>query len=200
MTAAPNAPIVASGVIASKHRERRLQLCNEVAAALNATAGHLRQVEATLGPDAAAAAELRLSFTELCGHVDRAMRLLTGDAIEEPPEGAGLDEERLDRLLEIAGPETAAELLHRLHLDLRLSGDRLARGLDLDDWAEVRAQTHVLVSLAGTVGAVELQRLCEALNAAAHRQAADAADALARELFGRLDALAAYVGRRADAR
>lgn len=86
-----------------------------------------------------------------------------------------VDRERYRRLIEIAGPEGAQELLERLREDLRQVERGLARALAgaAPALSEVRAQTHVLVSLAGAVGAVPLQRLAEALNAAAHEAAAD---------------------------
>jgi HPt (histidine-containing phosphotransfer) domain-containing protein len=86
-----------------------------------------------------------------------------------PPRPAQLvDRERYLRLMELAGPEGAQELLDRLDEDLRQVERGLARGLAEPNVAEVRAQTHVLVALAGAVGATALQRLAEALNGAAH--------------------------------
>ena len=91
-----------------------------------------------------------------------------------------VDRTRYRRLIEIAGPEGSQELLERLSEDLRQVERGLRRALGADpSLTEVRAQTHVLVSLAGAVGAVPLQRLAEALNAAAHDAAAQ--DAATRE-------------------
>lgn len=91
------------------------------------------------------------------------------------PDPAGrLDAARLPRLLDIAGPETRLELLDRLAADL----GRAVAGLDdaaaRSDLAAVRAQTHVLISLTGAVGADGLQTRMEAINAAAHAGDRDA--------------------------
>ena len=81
---------------------------------------------------------------------------------------AAMDESRLSRLLTLAGPVVADELLTRLDQDL----DRVARTLSLalaqGDLPAVRAQTHVLIGLAGTIGALALEADARALNAAAH--------------------------------
>lgn len=176
-------------------------LCGELAAGLNETMERLARLEANLGPDLVPLAlPLRQAMTDLCGHVDRAMGLLTEAAMIEPAPVIGfVDEARFNRLLELAGPDTSIELLHRMYLDLRFAREQLEEALETGDWAEVRAQTHVLVSLAGTVGAVELQRLNEALNGAAHRRDADSVAAIEPDLMVRLDALIGYVARRRDA-
>ena len=110
-----------------------------------------------------------------------------------------VDRERYRRLIEIAGPEGTQELLERLGEDLRQVERGLARALSgAPSAAEVRAQTHVLVSLAGAVGAVPLQRLAEALNAAAHEAAADPGavaeiERLGAQTLQRLAALARFI-------
>lgn len=89
----------------------------------------------------------------------------------------GLDQDRLQRLLNMAGPETARELLDRLVSDLCT----VQRGLQQTmpartgvqpgvqpgaqpNWDAIRAHSHVLISLAGAVGALRLQAEAEALN------------------------------------
>lgn len=81
------------------------------------------------------------------------------------------DRARYRRLIEIAGVDSAQELIERLLSDLRQVERGLLRGLAEPSTAEIRAQTHVLVALAGAVGATGLQHLAEALNAAAHTEA-----------------------------
>ena len=85
------------------------------------------------------------------------------------PENVELDEDRFRRLLDIAGPAGAKELLTRLHNDLGNVSAHMARAIKELDQVELRGQTHVLISLSGAVGADRLQRQAEALNAAAHR-------------------------------
>ncbi|WP_232520628.1 hypothetical protein [Rhodobacter sp. CZR27] len=198
MTASlPPPPFGPAGVAVCGDRATRLGLCGDLAGALNEAMERLARLEADLGKDIAPfAMPLRQSLTDLCALVDQAVSLLTEEAMTEPASPpACIDEDRFSRLLEIAGPDTADELVDRLHLDLKHTRERLDEAMAAADWAEVRAQTHVLVSLAGTVGASELQRMAEALNGAAHLRDHDSAQAIRSELLGRLDGLLAFVAR-----
>ncbi len=71
-------------------------------------------------------------------------------------------------LLELAGPEVAPELLHQLAEDLTGVHAKLATALGTKDHVSVRAQTHILMALAGSVGAGALYEDATALNLAAH--------------------------------
>ncbi|HCY99001.1 MAG: hypothetical protein A3D16_06635 [Rhodobacterales bacterium RIFCSPHIGHO2_02_FULL_62_130] len=72
--------------------------------------------------------------------------------------GAGMtsafDPTTLNRLLQLAGPDFAGELLRRLHDDLTTVANRMTA--DATDCAVVQAQCHVLIALAGTAGAPDL--------------------------------------------
>lgn len=105
--------------------------------------------------------------------------------------------ERFDRLLAMAGPDLAAELLQRLHEDLLRAERSLLAAAHGQDWQAVRAQTHVLMALAGTAGATQLQHLAEALNTLAHSTAPDRGTflTLLPQLLEALDALIHFVGR-----
>ena len=114
---------------------------------------------------------------------------------------AAMDESRLSRLLTLAGPVVADELLTRLDQDL----DRVARTLSLalaqGDLPAVRAQTHVLIGLAGTIGALALEADARALKAAAHlpdQSLPDQSlpDSLVRPVLSGLQALRALVAAR----
>ncbi len=119
------------------------------------------------------------------------------------PEGEPLDycPERLDRLVAISGDDGGREFLTRLHADLcrcRLGLIEAGAARNAD---EIRAQTHVIISLSGAVGARSLQDLANLANAAAHR--AEPTETLARTLgeidvrLGRLiAAITAEIGRR----
>lgn len=99
------------------------------------------------------------------------------------------DPSRLSHLLEITGPDLAAELLARLTEDLTATQDLLETGVAQSDWKHLREGSHVLISLSGSVGALSLQAMSESLNAIAHRQDQDALDALMPPLSGELVAL-----------
>lgn len=103
------------------------------------------------------------------------------------------DRERYLRLMELAGAEAAQELLERLAEDLARVERGLSRALSGPDAAEVRSETHVLIALAGAVGATPLQRLAEALNAAAHRDAAEEMARLGATTLDQLGRLARFI-------
>lgn len=128
-------------------------------------------------------------------HVDRST-MSTGAAligIEDASQSVGeMDCNRFEALLQAAGPEGRAEFLTHLLQDLRSVARLLAQAEAERDAAEVRAQTHILISLAGAVGADRLQELAESLNATAHRGRLADAPALAATC---LHALSVLIGR-----
>ncbi len=116
------------------------------------------------------------------------------------PDGLSIDSSRFERLLDLAGPGAADDLIGRLVSDLSVIERGLVRGLGAPDPAEVRAQTHVLIALAGAVGAGELQRLAEALNGAAHRGGEEAMAVLGADTLGQLDHLIHFITGERDRR
>jgi HPt (histidine-containing phosphotransfer) domain-containing protein len=122
---------------------------------------------------------------------DIAARLAARFCAEEAPLR---DRERYRRLLELAGAEAAQELLERLAEDLARVERGLMRALAAGpNPAEVRSETHVLVALAGAVGATSLQRLAEALNAAANREAAEEMTRLGAVTLEQLTRLVSFI-------
>ena len=85
-----------------------------------------------------------------------------------PPNGT-LDRNRFEAILQAAGPSGRGELLDHLLQDLRSVQDALQQAVQVNDTATTRAQSHILISLAGAIGADRLQHMAEALNAAAHK-------------------------------
>ncbi len=162
----------------------------DVVATLAEAMERLAELEQLIGPGPTAALRQTLSRLHAQIRVD--------EPASEARSSEAVDEVRFRRLLEIAGPDTADELVHRLHLDLKSTRERLDEAMAAADWMEIRAQTHVLVSLAGTVGAADLQRLSEELNAAAHLRDRTQAVGLKTELLMRLDGLLAFVARQRD--
>lgn len=108
-----------------------------------------------------------------------------------------MEDGRFEHLLEISGPEGAKELVARLYEDLQTVQRELGEAMNVWDWAEIRSQTHVLVSLAGVVGAVRLQKAAEELNSVAHQHDATVASSLQASLFPLLDGLLHHVSDRA---
>ena len=99
------------------------------------------------------------------------------------------DATRLHHLLQITGPELAAELLARLTEDLTATEAKLAKGAGDLDWKALREGSHVLISLSGSVGAISLQEMAESLNAIAHARDHGALDRLMPPLAGELAVL-----------
>ncbi|PWE28871.1 hypothetical protein DDZ14_18160 [Maritimibacter sp. 55A14] len=100
----------------------------------------------------------------------------------DPAQGASgvlVDRAVLDGLLEMTGPEMREELLGKVADDLRAVRDSLSRAASRSDAEECRAQTHVLVAVAGAVGALGLQADAQLLNAAARRAETEALPRLA---------------------
>ncbi len=132
-------------------------------------------------------------------HVDRSTLAANATliAVEDTSQSIGeMDRNRFEALLQAAGPEGRVEFLIHLLQDLRsvariLAGAIADRGAD-----EVRAQTHILISLAGAVGADRLQELAESLNATAHRGRLAEAPVLAETCLHALDVLIGQVEKR----
>ena len=108
-----------------------------------------------------------------------------------PP--GGFDRDRFHRLLDIVGPDQAPALLAQLRLDLAGCADTIARAAPGPDWDALRDASHVLISLAGSTGAMALHALSRALNDAVHARDAAALTALLPDLTADLAALIALV-------
>ncbi len=72
-----------------------------------------------------------------------------------------------DGLKEIIGPASMRELLGKVQSDLAEVREGVQDGVAAKDAGPIRASTHILISVAGAFGAVNLQHLAEALNATA---------------------------------
>lgn len=138
--------------------------------------------------------------------IEAAMGRVRAEGPPPPPSapgaagGPGLDRAQFERLIEIAGPATAPELVRRLAADLAAAERGLVRALGAGDTTEVRAHTHVLIALSGAVGAGELQRLAEAVNRAAHRGEVEAFETLGGALLRELDHLIHFIACERDLR
>jgi hypothetical protein len=84
------------------------------------------------------------------------------------------DPDRLRRLLDLVGPTEARGFLKQLDRDLTECARKMATASLRQDWTILRETSHVLVSLSGSSGALALQSLAEAMNAAANDRNAEA--------------------------
>jgi hypothetical protein len=111
---------------------------------------------------------------------------------------SGIDPAQLQRLLDLAGPASRDALLTRLVLDLEQVRDRLAGAILPADWPVLRAQTHILIAVAGAVGADRLRFQAEDLNHIAHEGRRGAALRLLPHVLQSIDALLAFVRRQGE--
>jgi HPt (histidine-containing phosphotransfer) domain-containing protein len=122
----------------------------------------LRQIGA--GQDAVPAPAVLALLEAEAEHARNALAAVIGDF--SPLAGAGevtLDGS-LQRLMAVAGPTVARDLVDRLLDDLSSVATALRKAAPEGDWAVLRAQSHVLIALAGAAGSRQLQTTAEALN------------------------------------
>lgn len=110
-----------------------------------------------------------------------------------PAEWPPLDQSGFQRLLALAGPADQHELIRRLTTDLQSVEHGLASGFAGPDWAELRAQSHVLKALAGTLGAQALHNAAERLNRQARRRDPQGLELLQQEMLPLFDTLIACI-------
>lgn len=99
----------------------------------------------------------------------RDARALLADSAGDVPL---VDRTTFDTLLALAGPQVAPELLRQLTDDLAGVATALSRALDAADAGGVRGQAHVLMALAGSIGAMPLYAAASRL----HKQAQTGGD------------------------
>lgn len=167
---------------------------NQTAEALSG----LRQALRALVPHLSEADSVDL--TTLSTALDRieSRALRGGMASLAPPPGD--DPARLDRLIELAGPREAGELLRRIRTDLLGAAHQIESALAAPDHLAIRNATHVLIAVAGSVGALRLEAQSRALNSAAHDQVpADALMLLARPALDSLQRLTRCIAQMPEA-
>lgn len=96
------------------------------------------------------------------------------------------DNAALRDILAIAGPETTLRILRQVGIDFATVERRITPALAARDWTSIRAETHVLMSVAGTIGATALQSLAQNTNHAAHARDATQIDGLTPDLLQEL--------------
>lgn len=135
------------------------------------------------------------AFGLAIGNVLRRAALGAGEVMAaDAAELAEFRRETFDQLLEVAG-SAGTELLTRLNADLRKVERGLVSGLAESNLDAVRAETHVLIALAGAVGAEKLGTLAQSLNALAHRREGGDLGALGEQCLAQLDRLIHFVAK-----
>ena len=111
-----------------------------------------------------------------------------GDAEAEPV----IDLVVYQALCDAIGPDVMGELLDKVVADLLGAQRELAGALDAVDRAPIRSASHILISVAGALGAVRLQACARKLNGLAHGDERDRIAAGARSCIAEIDAAVAF--------
>lgn len=104
-----------------------------------------------------------------------------------------IDQTIYDALAEAIGPASMVELLGKVSPDIQAARDRLVVARDPLDLSEVRSVTHILISVAGAIGALPVQGLAKQINTAGHRDDAIAIERDMPGLLGEIDRLYDHV-------
>jgi CheY-like chemotaxis protein len=115
---------------------------------------------------------------------------------DREPEGVVIDQATYAALCEAIGPELIVELLDKVIADLLGAQRDLAAALGTLDGGAIRAATHILISVAGALGAVRLQGCARALNGTAHGEAREALAAGVRRCMAEIDLAVAFARER----
>jgi len=84
------------------------------------------------------------------------------------PPSQTVDKHVFDGLLATIGKDTMTELLVRVDSDLQDVSAKVSTALETHDWGLTRQASHVLISVAGAIGATELQHRAQRLNTHCH--------------------------------
>ena len=109
-----------------------------------------------------------------------------------------IDRNIYDILAEAIGPDAMTELLGKVDTDIKAARARLIRSLDPIDLSEVRSVTHILISVAGAVGALSVQDGARRMNDAGHRDDALAVERDMQALLGEIDRMLEQVQKLID--
>jgi CheY-like chemotaxis protein len=95
-------------------------------------------------------------------------------------------------LVEAIGPEMMAELLDKVIVDLLNARAALSGAVEPLDRGPIRSASHILISVAGAIGATRLQSGARGLNAAAHAPSDAGVAERVRGCIGEIDAAVAF--------
>lgn len=104
-----------------------------------------------------------------------------------------VDQAAFDALHASIGDKTMSELLRRVDSDLSDVRSKIFEFLDKQDVKPVRDASHVLVSVAGAIGATDLQHKAQRLNTHCHGGNSDLIISAREECLDGIDALLDYV-------
>lgn len=108
-------------------------------------------------------------------------------------DGPVVDRRTYDALADAIGAEMMAELLGKVIADLADSRDALAGAIADGEIGPIRSSSHILISVAGAIGALRLQECARALNRAAHLSEAGDLTAGVEQCIAEIDAATGFV-------
>ena len=126
-------------------------------------------------------------------------RLAPGAAAQSAAPAAavpGMDKAIFNRLWESFDLAGRAELKSRVTKDIRNAAENADAALRSRDFKLLRSATHVLIAVAGVIGAQKLQSLARRLNSAGHAGDDSALDADGAELVKEADRVLSFVSRK----
>lgn len=111
-----------------------------------------------------------------------------------PAEGSGpvIDMPTFDALCQAIGPEMMAELLDKVISDLVSAQAQMSAALPELDRAVIRSTSHILISVAGALGAVRLQACARTLNGSAQGEATEVVAGGVRRCIAEIDSAVAF--------
>jgi CheY-like chemotaxis protein/HPt (histidine-containing phosphotransfer) domain-containing protein len=129
----------------------------------------------------------------IAAHVGRVSAGETVSAPDAPPAAAGpaVDLGVYNALRDAIGADMA-ELLDKVVADLLSAREDLAGALSPLDRGAIRSASHILISVAGAIGAVRLQAQSRSLNGTAHEPGYRALEADVRSVILEIDAAVAF--------
>lgn len=108
-----------------------------------------------------------------------------------------VDEDAYARLEVSIGTENMAELLKRVEEDLCDVRSKLIKSVEHDQIDFAQRASHVLISVAGAIGATPLQQTAQRLNTQCHSENANALESTTRECLNGIDSLLDFVQKKA---
>jgi two-component system, OmpR family, aerobic respiration control sensor histidine kinase ArcB len=126
-----------------------------------------------------------------CADVDAQLQTPMPPPTPMPP--GPLDPTVFGRLMSLAGPETARDLLDRLVEDLASVQTLLIAARHGPEWEALRNQSHILIGLAGAVGATDLHDMAQDLNTLSNQMEPHGLAPLLARLIPALDALIQFL-------
>ncbi|MEM9148303.1 MAG: response regulator [Pseudomonadota bacterium] len=110
-----------------------------------------------------------------------------------PEQEEAIDLHAFEALERAIGPEALPELLRKMALDIAAVRGRIEAGLAGQDPMVLRSATHVLVAVAGSIGATKLQYGAQCLNSAAHSGHSPDIDTLGRSVIAEIDVVTRFL-------